>query len=511
MGEDVSHRLTKAQLEALRESVQPDELRGTAAMVPGSSAALLGAVADALEQQDDEAALDALEAISDQAAADGTRPEDILAGVEAQLGTFDGDLELARRQVGDVASRLTSLRKAQDQLAAGAAELAEADEDPEVDEAEAALIQEAMAALGDEQLTAPLAGVLGRVDDTVQALQELMRDLPRDRGAVAKASRKWQKRLAQLEADAAALDPTAMARSLLPLVTRFAALAREQNHPGLAEIVLFEAALHELDAVNEPSYTPQTTDGIWRSVLDTAEEQAAVGPAVDAARRLQAAALDKGDLAAVGDLAARVADVAAAADDSRAWCMACLEQASVLSHIGRHEDAARVLDDVQATSERFVPELLPRVLLTRGQALTEQPDPEGAAAAFRAVIELAEHREGADRELGYALLGLCQVSSEETPDGRVLEALTFARDIGLALSDAKLHGRAAVNLAAYHLERDDRPETIGALIEGRSRTVAMAGEAAGHAFDVAAQELEETWGPEELRAQIEAFMEAARG
>jgi tetratricopeptide (TPR) repeat protein len=491
-------------LEALRAAVDSERLRQVASALPTEQAAVLRAVADAMDAPDDAEAASQIAAIVARARASGVvGPEvagEVTGWLAAQAEALDGaGLDLGR------------IRVALDEWTASSAAMAEgARAATAPDSPERALLEEGLAIVSDPRLLGPLSELLESAGAATEGLQALLRDPPRDAAGLSRVGAQWAARLEALELQAGRLDVSALVAAALPLVAKAAELARATDHPGLADVLLLEAGLLELRAAADPSSTPDSAEVFWLRALEAAEANVTVEAARVAARRLQAGALDAGDYGRVAELAARVAAVAYEAEAPKVYGLACLEQALALVQLGRFDDALVVVDDVAGVAANVLPELLPRTVLTRGQVLLQADREDEALEWFDKAITLAGAEEGYPRELGYALVGWAQCLGFDSGDERGLAALELARDTGVELGDARLYVQAVINRVAYHDAGDDHDAAVAEMVAGRSRVAAMGAPDAVRTFDVVAEELEARWGKAEFEGAIERFMGRAR-
>ncbi len=472
--------------------------------MPSEQATVLREVADALDEPDDALAAARIEAVADRARQRGLVGPEVAGEVAGWLEAQADAVDAAGLDLGRVREALNGWAQAREAMVAAALAAAGAGS-PERD-----LLEEGLAILGDPRLMEPLSKILESTSAATDALAALLRDAPRDAAGLKRAGVAWAARLDALERQAEALDLPTLVEAALPLVAKAAELGRATEHPGLADVLVLEAGLLELQAAADPSKTPDGTDVFWMRALEAAEANVVVEAARTAARRLQAGALDAGDYLRVAELAGRVAAVAYEAEAPPAYCLACLEQAMAWVQLGRFDDALAVVDDVAGVAANVVPELLPRTVLTRGQVLIAADRDEEALEWFAKAMELAGAEAGYERELGYALIGWAQCLGLDSDDERGLTALGLARETGLQLGDARLYVQAVVNRAAYFDAHEDLDAAVAELVAARSRVVAMGAPDGVRTFDAIAAELEAGWGKAAFEGAVARFMARAR-
>ncbi|MEZ4269505.1 MAG: hypothetical protein R3F39_24350 [Myxococcota bacterium] len=496
---------SQPDLGTLRAAVDPERLRQVASALPGEQAAVLREVADALDEPDDALAAARVEAVVDRARQSGLVGPEVAGEITGWLAAQAGALDAAGLDLGRVRGALDAWAEAREAMAAAALAAAGADS-PARD-----LLEEGLAILAEPRLVEPLSKILESTSAATDALAALLRDAPRDAVGLDRAGAAWAERLEALQRQAEDLDLSTLVQAALPLVAKAAELARATEHPALAEVLVLEAGLLELQATADPSKTPDGTDVFWMRALEAAEVNVAVEPARTAARRLQAGALDAGDYQRLAELAGRVAAVAYAAEAPPAYCRACLEQAMAWAQLGRFDDALTVVDDVAGVAANVVPEMLPRTVLTRGQVLLAADRAEEALEWFAKALELAGAEAGYERELGYALVGWAQCVGLDSDDERALTALGLARDTGVELGDARLYVQAVVNRVAYFDAHEDLDAAVAELVPARSRVLGMGAPGAVQTFDAIAAELQAGWGKAEFEGAIARFMAQVRG
>lgn len=492
-------------IQALRAAIEPERLRQAASALPSDQAAVLRELADALGEPDDALAAEQVEAIVDRARTSGLVGPEVASEIAEWLATQASAMDAAGLDLGRVRLALDGWAEARASMVAAALAAGEPGS------AEHDLLEEGLAILADPRLVEPLSQIVESTAAATEALGALLRDAPRDAAGLKRAGAEWAERLEMLQRQADAVDLSTLVAAALPLVSKAAELARATEHPGLAEVLVLEAGLLELQAAADPAKSPDGTDAFWMRALEAAEANVAVQAARTAARRLQAAALDAQDHGRVAELAARVAAVAYEAEAPTDYCRACLELALAWAQLGRFDDALTVIDDVAGVAANVAPGSLPRTVLTRGQVLLAADRDDEALEWFAKAMELAGAEAGHERVLGYALIGWAQCLGLDSDDGRVLSALELASATAVELGDARLYVQAAVNLVAYFDAQGDLEATVAELVPARSRVVAMGAPDGVQTFDMIAESLQQSWGKAEFEGAIAKFMARVRG
>lgn len=413
-------------LAAVR-GLPPEVLEIAATTAPPDSAALIAAVRRALAAPDPEATLaEELRGVELDHPAVLRAAGALEDAPLAQAARWAAEVEPARASIDAVlAGRAQILLHAAD-ARAGAAD----------DPALARLVDHSVALLGDHGPFVALKHALA----SARELQDGLSRLADGRLDPAELAR----RAAELRTQRDAVAAAAAQLSRIPeLVATARAYAASQSDVGaVAQLAVADAALR----ATEPGAEVR-----WRDALDAALVADDLVLARQAATRVELHAAAEGRLDAIAETAARVAELAARAEDAEAELAATGDQALALAQLPDGADQASALVAHAYALAEGDPILMARASLLEGQVLERFGDASGARRAFRQVMDLAREVDDIGHELGWAALHLGRLEGAAGQPFRASQDLELAQQLGQAAGDLTLFALAAaarIDLAA---------------------------------------------------------------
>ena len=416
-------------LAAIR-GLSPGVLEALAGNAPAPTAALIDAIQKALSSPDPEAALaEAMRGVTGV-----SEP-----AIRASRVVLEEASELAT-QVTPIRSALEAVIAGRDQFAAGAREaIAGLPEDPE----RAAMVERALALLGDDAPFAALRGAL----DAVHGIERTFAELARGEVEPAALARSAAELRAQRDALVTVRDELARVPGLLSEARALAEQAGDAAGP--ARLAAAEAALRD----REPG-----SEARWQDVLKLAREAKLLPVAREAAMQIAVAAAARGAFDAVASAAAAVSALAAEQGDVAVELATLGDEALARARmLGGGERArelvARARELARGDGVREV-----RVRLLEGMVHEHLGDAAAARLAFRKVMDGARQVDGLGDELGWAALHLGQLEAAAGQRVRAAQDLELAQQVGRAAQDARLYllaMSARLELAADRREAED--------------------------------------------------------
>jgi len=490
-----SRGLSAQQLKALRQAVSPQQLRQLAQQLPAEGGRLFLRMADAMEGPDPTRDLARLAASMSGQLGSGGDPQAIaqaaLAQFLPQLQELQGTLSVA---AGDAAG----LARAQQDVAQAAEQQQQVQdlEDPE-------FWRDALRQLADPALLAPVRSLLENADSAAHAIQEVARGAQQSPADAQDDLARAEARLREAERGLAQLDGNDPAERLLPVVSALRERAEAAQHPRAADMLVVETAIRQALAARTAGGGRVPLERGWQQALDLAMDSGSLTALQDAARVLQAAATDTGDVARVAQLAGIVSQAADAQGDYPARVLSRLEEGLALAHSGQAARGAAVADEAgqiaRLSEERALEQ---RARLTQAQILELSPSGAGATKIYRELLDELDPNSAREQGLaGRAALGLGRCASGKERH----RALLLARDIGRRSGDRFLFIPACLALVDLHVALNQRPQAIAALVQGRALTARMGGAQAAHPFDQVAAGLREEWGATAFDRALQDF------
>ncbi len=464
----------RARFKLAREAlagVGPEGLRQAAAVAPKPAADVLRAVADALESPDPDAAL---QAAMGEAGAAQAAVQDGLAALERFA---QGLVGRTQDELGKLRTTAEGMEAERQRLAREAAGLEGDAVGGEVGD----VLKRAAALVRDDKAFAPVLAVLGEAEGLAGLAERVVAQARRDPKAAEAATGQLAARVKALEARLGEVEAT------LPrwqeadrLVAELQAIAAGQGRSEAAELAFLRAGWAEASrGLRDPG-----VQAGWRDAFDACVRFGLLPLARVAGQRVQAVAMDKGDLKSVAVVAHRVADLAVAAGDARTEVLARLEEALVLTRLAGHaEDAKKLARDAVERAAAADGPTQARALLSYGQVLAATGDAAGAREAWRRLMRT----HGADRacvdEIGRAALELGRSQVAAGQDRQAAQNLQLAYDIAKARRDGMLYGPALAHLTELARLEGDEARVQALLAEARVWLPQLVGPDAVPAFE----------------------------
>jgi len=426
------------------------------AAAPGEERSRLAVVRAALDAPDPEAAVT-------------ESMRDVAATSAEQRAHVNGLLRAATQisvSAGRAGAMLASAREGRDLLAAiGVRSRASAAAD--TDPARVALLDDALALLGNDTPFAALENAISAIAEADRLLDSVGTEMD---GAVA------TRNVAALRGHRAALAEAQRAFSSVPVLV---AEARAQavtrgDAVRAAQLAVTEAALrdHEDGAAER-----------WHAALEAALAAEQVRLAAAAASRIELAAIAGGALAPIIETAPKIAELAAKLGDVDTELGALGDEALARLQVpGGEERAAELLERAHLVAGDDALRVI-RVNLLDAQIQERLGDKARARKLYREIMQYGRDIDGAGHALGWAALHLGRLELEMGHTHRARQDLELAHQIGDAADDPALVALAAGARLDLATDRD-----------AANAIVAAATKAGPEARDELARRVSARWG-----------------
>ena len=457
----------RVHLRTVRAALEPVGVEGllqAAAVAPAPAARLLRAVADALRAPDPDAALLAV-----MGEAGALQVEGGLAGLDALARQLVAPTRAGLAAAREVAAGLETERS---RLSAQAEGLS-ATEGPLGD-----VLRRATAMVRDDAAFAPILGAIGQAEGLARLAETVVADARRDPRAAEVGAARLASAVQELEATLAAAEKTPWAAAT-GLVAELEVLAGDRSES--AELAFLRAGWAEA----EKGLGDAGVQTLWGVAFEKCLRFDLLPLTRIVAQRLQAVAMDAGDLRAVATIAHRVADNARDLDEVRVEVLARSEEALVLARLGLGKDARAMATDMVERSVHADAPTRARAMLVLGQVLLATAGAPAAREVWRRVMRtFAEDRACID-ELGRTALELGRSQLAAGQDAQATENLRFACDVARVRADGMLYGPALAHLVQAHRLRGDGPGVEAILAEAREWLPRLVGAGAFEVFEAA--------------------------
>lgn len=431
-------------------------LDAAVAAAPGEERARLAEVRAALDAPDPEAAV-----------ANAMRG---VTTTSAEQRAHVNELLRASTQIAESAGRagaaLASIRDGRDRLAAigqRTRAAAAADTDPAL----VALLDDALAMLGDDAPFAALENAIAAVAEADRLLEGAGADMDHAVASRSAAALRSQRDALAEAQRAYSRVPALVAEARAQAITRGDALRA-------AQLAVTEAALREHE------------DGAaqrWQAALEAALAAEQVRLAAAAASRIELAAVAGGALAPIIETAPKIAELAAKLGDADTEIGALGDEALARLQVpGGEERAAELLERAHLVAGDDALRVI-RVNLLDAQIQERLGDKARARKLYREIMQYGRDVDGAGYAIGWAALHLGRLEMEMGHAVRAGQDLELAHQIGDAAGDPALVALAAG--ARLDLAKDR---------EAADAIVAAAGKASPAAREELARRVIARWG-----------------